>query len=288
MNLLVAIGHIVGSVLALVALGVASYYLGIWEAKRNQRRALENAAVELGVPVHELDNADIEPKVLQLSSRRYSADLLCNRLSDMCGVIRAAWGLLGLLLEAGILAAVVWYTVTSSLANAIYAWVIIAIAIVFWVLSVAFSLICKLFTGRYPGEAKGARKFLVNAYRVRDLDDRLAQLATMTEQTCVLLEGVEQRKDPTLKQEEVETLVEIRATCETLSNGLGKESPVLERYFQNHIACVRYVVGETSGEDGPAQVLKNTLESLYSFLAVLNSNEPIAVMEKKLATGRGI
>ena len=288
MNLLVAISHIVGSVLALIVLGVAGYYLGIWEAKRNQRRALENAAVELGVPVYELDNADIEPQVLQFSARRYSADLLSNRLSDLSGIIRTAWGWLGLLLEAGILAAVVWYTVTSSLANASYAWVAVAVAIAFWALSVAFSLICKLFTGRYPGEAEAARKFLVNAYRVRDLDDRLARLATMTEQTCVLLEGLEQRKDPTLKQEEMETLMGMRATCESLSSGLGKESPILERYFQNHIAMVKYVLGETSGEDSPARVLKNTLESLYSFLAVLNSNEPIAVMEKKLATGRGI
>lgn len=288
MNLIVAIGHIVGSLIALVALGVAVHYIGIWEAKRHHRIALEDAAVDLGVPTRELANPDVELKALQLWSKRYSVDGFGNKLSDFCGTLRTAWNWLGLLIEAAVLAATIWYTVTSSQANAVYAWSAVGVAIAFWIVSIAFSLIVRLLTGRYPGEAKGARRFLANAYRIRDLDERLAKLAAMTEQTCGLVEELQDREDSSLTQEEAEALVEMKSICEALSNGLERESPILERYFQNHIARLRYVLGETSAEDSPEKIIENTLSSLYSFMAVLHSDEPIAVMEKKLATGRGI
>jgi hypothetical protein len=44
---------------------------------------------------------------------------------------------------------------------AVHAWWVVAIAVFFWITSLAFSFTCKLLTGRYPGQARHARNALV-------------------------------------------------------------------------------------------------------------------------------
>jgi hypothetical protein len=153
--------HIAGSIIAYLLLTAGISFLAVWESQRNERRALENAAVELGVPVSSLNNPELAPQLIKLSSSRYSTELLRNRLSDLAGALVRIWAWLGWALELGVLVAVIWYTATSSTSNAVFAWLIIGIALVFWSVSIIFSLVCKLLTGRYPGEASRARKALL-------------------------------------------------------------------------------------------------------------------------------
>jgi hypothetical protein len=47
--------------------------------------------------------------------------------------------------------------------SAVAMWSVLAVAIFFWLASVAFSFACLLLTGRYPGEAKMARKSIAAA-----------------------------------------------------------------------------------------------------------------------------
>jgi len=91
---------------------------------------------------------------------RFSSELLRNRLSDLCGLILTMWGWLSLLLQAAVLIGVVWYTFTDGTNTAVAAWFIVAIVLFFWITSVMFSLVCRVLTGRYPGQAKQARKML--------------------------------------------------------------------------------------------------------------------------------
>jgi len=159
---LIAIGHIVGAILTVVAFVVIVGLIGMRDGQRTQRLALEDASIELGVSVEDLKtNENLVPKFLQLLSSRYSSELLRNRLSDLCGILRTLWGWLGSLIPCGIFVGVLWYTFTDSPANAIYAWWVVAVALFFWTTSAVFSLLCRLFTGRYPGEAKEGRKVLV-------------------------------------------------------------------------------------------------------------------------------
>ena len=160
MELLIAIGNIVGSILAVLVLGFVTILIASWEAQRNHKQVLDEASIKLGVAVADLDKEELTPKLLQLSSERFSSELLRNRLSDLCGVIRTLWGWLSSLLQAAVLLGVVWYTITEGLDKAVYAWFIVAISLFFWIASVVFSLACRLLTGRYPGEAKQARKSL--------------------------------------------------------------------------------------------------------------------------------
>jgi hypothetical protein len=160
MDALVAIAHIGGAAIAVFVFGIGVAIVSAWELKRNQRVALEEMSLAIGVPIDDLNNSEHTPKVLQFSSDKFSSELPRNRVSDLCGLIRTAWGWLGLLLEVGIFAAVVWYTTTDSFQNAVYAWWIVAVALVVWVVSVVFALLCNFLTGRYPGQARQVRKSL--------------------------------------------------------------------------------------------------------------------------------
>lgn len=160
MPALAAIAHIGGAIVALFGLSLATLWVVSWEAERNSKRRLRDAAINLGVSVDELENEAMIPRLIEFSSAKFSSELFRNRLSDLCGVLGTLWGWLGSLIQLIVLVVVIWNTVSESAENAIYAWSTVGIALFFWVFSIAFSLLCLFLTGRYPGEAKAARKAL--------------------------------------------------------------------------------------------------------------------------------
>ena len=151
-------------------LGFVILAIVAWEDKRSLRRSLEDVSIALGVTVEDLDKEELAPRITQLLSERYSSELLRNRLSDLCGALQTAWNWLSLLLQGVVLLGVIWYTVTGSLETAVYAWLVTPLFLFFWVSGVAFALICKLLTGRYPGQAKQVRKSLAESIRIRRED----------------------------------------------------------------------------------------------------------------------
>ena len=160
MSTLAAIGHIAGSVATSVVLGVIFILVATWEAERNKKRVLEEAAAKLGVAVDSLNDECLSDRIIQFSSERSSNELLRNRVSDLCGLFRTVWGLFGSLIQVGVFGAVIWFTFSESHENALYAWFAPSLSVFFWLTSVLFSLLCYFLTGRYPGEAKLARKGL--------------------------------------------------------------------------------------------------------------------------------
>lgn len=158
MDILIAIAHILGSIIALLVFGFVVMLIGGWEADRIQKQVAEEASVALGISVEDLDKEENARKLLKLSSEKFSSELFKNRLSDLCGLIRTVWGWLSNIVQAVVLIGVLWYTVTDSAGNAVYAWFLVGISFFSWLISVIFSLMCKLLTGRYPGQAKAARK----------------------------------------------------------------------------------------------------------------------------------
>ena len=98
--------------------------------------------------------------------------------------MRTAWGWLSNLLQVGIVVAVGWSMFTDGAQNAAYMWLVLAVAVFFWLASVAFSLLCVVLTGRYPGEAKAARKLLAGAIEQRHAAEaRPAAVATAADST---------------------------------------------------------------------------------------------------------
>ncbi|WP_090903054.1 hypothetical protein [Azotobacter beijerinckii] len=163
MSVIIAIGHIVGALVVLFAFGFGVLMLAGWRSERNRKTALEEMSLALGIPISELDRAEHQATVVQFAAAKFSSELFRNRLSDLCGLIQIGWGWLGNLLQVGVLLGVIWFTVTDDLSNSINAWWVIAIAFFFWISSVLFALICKLLTGRFPGQARQARKMLAES-----------------------------------------------------------------------------------------------------------------------------
>jgi hypothetical protein len=159
-----AIVHVVGALGASVAFAFLALLIDAWAQKRGQKRRLQDASIALGVPVGSLEtDVSLVPRVLQYSSQLFSAELLRNRLSDLCGTLRTAWGWLSNLLQVGIVVFVVWAMFAEGAENAAAMWLVFAVAVFFWLASVVFSLSCLVLTGRYPGEAKAARKAIALA-----------------------------------------------------------------------------------------------------------------------------
>lgn len=156
-----AIGHILGSVTVVVAIGMAlAFTLGSWLLRRNNQQAIDEVSIALGVPPERLDDDDIVPKVFHFLGTRYSDDRLQNRLADLFGSLLILLTWFGVLLQVLILGAVLWYTFTNTSEAAVYAWLIVAVELVFLAIGLVASICCRVLTGRTPGQPKGARRFL--------------------------------------------------------------------------------------------------------------------------------
>jgi hypothetical protein len=160
MVLIIAVAHILGTLIALYAFESGVLALYGWELERNQRVAAEEISIALGIPVENLANPENVPKVVRFNAERFSSDLFLNRVSDLCGWVQVGWSWLARLLGVGVLLGTIWYSFTDGPQNAIYAWLAIPIAIVFSITSILFAIVCKLVTGRFPGQARQARKEL--------------------------------------------------------------------------------------------------------------------------------
>jgi hypothetical protein len=159
---LIATGHILGSVILLMLLLSLITMLSKWEIERNQKFARQEMSIELAIPVDELDKAEHQPKIIEFVAHRFSSELLRNRLSDFCGLLQTVWLWIGGIIQTGAFLAIIWYTVADDSSNSAYAWLIVAVTLFFWFVSVIFALTCKLLTGRFPNQAKQTRNMLAN------------------------------------------------------------------------------------------------------------------------------
>jgi len=122
--------------------------------------------------------------------------------------------------------------------------------------------------------------------RTEELTALLANLSDLVEHTRAILEEAAQRPDLALLPEERGLLREYQLSCESVLPGLEQASPILDRYVKNHVAVIRYALGESDPEASPSDILNNSLKSIYRFQAAQRSDHPIAVMERRLATGQ--
>ena len=133
-----------------------------------KRRGLQDASLALGIPASVLETDDSQvPMFIEYLAQRFSSELLSNRLSDLCGALRTAWGWLSSLIQFGTVVTVFWLMFTKGAETAVGMWIAPAVAMFFWLVSIAFSLTCLVLTGRYPGQAKGVRKVIAVAIEQR-------------------------------------------------------------------------------------------------------------------------
>lgn len=165
MEIIIALGHLVGAILASILIGLFLAEIANRISKKIFEHGSAERAIKLGTDITELDYNKLSPAHLQYLSERYSSELLSNRLSNFIGVIQIVWGWGGLAVQVIVFCFVTWNTFADSLSNAVFAWSIIAISIFTWIVLYVISFICYLLTGRFPGEAKQQRRVVSETMR---------------------------------------------------------------------------------------------------------------------------
>ena len=155
---LIAVAHIGGSLAAVLALGAFLNRIESRSYRRNREQIFEEASAKLGVAADDLDTGELRPELLQFFAERFSSELPGNRTSDLLGVIRTVWVLLGFLLQGVVLSGITWYVCMNNGKGAVQAWWLVAISLVFGIAGIILSFVCKHLTGRFPGQAGQARK----------------------------------------------------------------------------------------------------------------------------------
>ena len=170
MRLVEAFWHVAG------ALGTTGLLIGgvvaleVWLNKFREKAFAEEVAVRLNIPVALMDQDPIPVQVREFLAARYDADLFRNRLSDAFAWVLLVWGVLCILAATVTIFWVVWLLVADGRTNAPGMWLVPAIAICSIVVGTAGQTICKLLTGRLPGQAMLARKQMLRS----DEEQRIA------------------------------------------------------------------------------------------------------------------
>jgi hypothetical protein len=165
----IAIVHVVGALAVWIAFNFLLVWMGAWEQERVKKRRLQDISIALGVPVASLEDDEHVARLIDYASRRLSNELLRNRLSDLCGLLRTAWGWLGFFAQVAVVLTIGWQIFDDGSRQAVLMWSVVGVALFFWLMSVGFSLVCLLLTGRYPGEANQGRNRLAKIIEQRDL-----------------------------------------------------------------------------------------------------------------------
>jgi len=168
---LVATAHIGGAVITTFVLGLfLSKGIATLQARRTCRW-LGEAALTLGVPMEELESPANFEALLKYSHARFTNELLRNRLSDFLGHILKVWGWFGIFVQAVLIAWVIYATVTDGARYAPYAWLVLVVEVLGDAVALAAGFLCRLLTGRDPGQANRARAFLSQAAGARSFAD---------------------------------------------------------------------------------------------------------------------
>lgn len=160
--MLIAIGHILGAFIALAFVNLLMTGVGQRQALRRQDSVARELASKLGVAVDDLYSGHLDHELLRFASERFSSELLRNRFSDLCGILQSAWLVFGTVLQFILLGYAAWAAYFQDIQMARYAWLAVPVALLFWAASSVLSSACLLLTGRYPGEARLARRASVD------------------------------------------------------------------------------------------------------------------------------
>lgn len=175
MDILIALGHVVGAALLLIAFDIYIEKLRNLIQKNANKKIIEETAATLCVQVSEIDeeysqvaykkflhgnskeDGGLSEKHFQYLWGRYSDNDFKNRFSDMAGTVVAIIGKIGDVIKI-LLALYIVFIVGE--ANLI--WYVIPVSIVAWIAIFFIDFVCRLLTGRFPGEAKNYRQWLLS------------------------------------------------------------------------------------------------------------------------------
>ena len=156
--MLMATIHIVGTFILMFAFECLLLVAGAWEANRYTKALMKELSVREGMDLETMPFEKSKDILLKYNAEMFSSELLRNRLSDLCGYVRIGWDWLSTFSRYGLLVFIAYLTLTDGPENAVYAWWSVAIMLVMWIVSYVFASVVHLLTGRFPGQARAARR----------------------------------------------------------------------------------------------------------------------------------
>lgn len=162
MEYVIAIAHILGSVIALIVMSIALVSVEAWSEKKELKAATEDVALSLGIPLMDLDDIKHTDAIVEYYHCKYTSERFTNRLADSIGGALTIWGWLGMVVKIFFLGFVVWFVIDQSLDGAIYAWMNLMISLVFYIFGFVVAVVTKAVLGRYPCEPKRSRILLAD------------------------------------------------------------------------------------------------------------------------------
>src|SRR3569833_3290829 len=109
MAALIAIGHIVGALVALLTFGLVVLALAAWETERNRKTVLQEMSLALGLPVDEIDNRENQERVIQFAAARFSSEYHHNQKTEQRKNDQTKWGWFGSGVQVCVILGVIWY-----------------------------------------------------------------------------------------------------------------------------------------------------------------------------------
>jgi hypothetical protein len=161
MTMLAAFGHFAGAIVAYLVFGILTGLLHAWNAERVGKKLVAEAGMTLGLTTTQIDDPKNTAVVQRYLAARSSSELLRNRLSDLAGLLQTILYWVCNIASLLILLGVGYATVTDDLQAAVHVWWIMPLNLIVWLIGLLWGFACLLLTGRYPGEAKLARKNLM-------------------------------------------------------------------------------------------------------------------------------
>lgn len=162
MEYVIAIAHILGSVIALITMSIALISVESWSEKKELKAATEDAALSLGIPLKDLDDIKHTDAIVEYYHSKYTSERFTNRVADSIGVALTIWGWLGVVVQICFLGFLVWFVIDQGLDGAIYAWTNLMIFLVFYIFGFVVAVVTKTVLGRYPSEPKRSRVLLAD------------------------------------------------------------------------------------------------------------------------------
>lgn len=156
--MLVAILHIIGTLLVLFIFFIATGIHATYRSEKRLRNILTVAAIRLSIPAPDIEEKKHASELAQYLINEYDSNKFRNRISDFFQPVFVLYEALTYLIQLGIVALSAWSAFALNYSNAKIAWIAVAAAILLWIGNLLLEALLQLATGRAPGEAKDGRR----------------------------------------------------------------------------------------------------------------------------------
>ncbi len=152
-------GHVLGAIIGLIVLAVFTGWVHRMVNAGMESSGKAKASKLTGIPITDLENTDHKDTLNSYIIKRSDPKLLANRISDLCGTLLSVFLLFSAFAQVFFIVLGTYFSIRQS-ELAPVAWAAVAMAVATWIISLMLTFLCRMLTGRAPGQARVMRRTL--------------------------------------------------------------------------------------------------------------------------------